>query len=449
MSKKKWALAILAVLMIFACVKLFYKTYSEKNVPASADCIVAIDVKRIINTALWNFITTPSQWKIKNPFSGKGSDAVSLRDMFVLPDYIFVFHCKGQPAGNWYSLVSIKDKADFDKGMLQYKFEKINDHDYRSSDRAVRLHLQDGQVLLSSGSATDTEMAAVAKELFTEKKYIAASALSKTTDAASHVAMLIQANEFLEKDALIRASFNKKQIEVAGDIVMNRQYVFNEDRFNFSSASLCSSGFVQPSPAVWALLDSNSKQKISKALNMQVDSVFKPGNKSYSLDLAAIVQRADSAISYTYDDEFNKVEKVVVNNIQEPAFSFILNGDSVPAVYTHLLRDKKLEKTGNGFLFTPMPFVKSYCSLLNEKQLAVTAFNYTPQPKDRSINAVLFLELSLSKIPPGLKKYLPDAVISTISNLEALKVAATKHNEQIALSVVLQKMDNDLPVLKF
>lgn len=75
-----------------------------------------------------------------------------------------------------------------------------------------------------------------------------------------------------------------------------------------------------------------------------MDSVFKQSNKYYNLDLSAIVQRTDSAITYTYDDEFNKVEKVVVNNIQEPAFNFMITGDSVSTIYTHLQRNNKLEK---------------------------------------------------------------------------------------------------------
>ena len=85
MSKKKWALVLLAGLLVFGYIKLFYKTYSETSIAKSADCIVVVDVKRIINTVIWNYITTPSQWKIGKLFSKK-SDEISLKDMFVLPD---------------------------------------------------------------------------------------------------------------------------------------------------------------------------------------------------------------------------------------------------------------------------------------------------------------------------------------------------------------------------
>lgn len=449
MSKKKWALLILAGLLVFGYIKLFYKTYNEKGVAKSADCIVVVDVKRITSTVIWNYITTPSQWKIGKLFSKK-ADEVSLKDMFVLPDYVFAFHANNQPANIWYTLLTIKDKTDFEKGLRQFQFEKINEHEQLSRAYGIRFYIQGNQVLATTARDADAAyVAAVTKELFVEKSYTSKASILKAIEAKSHLAIYLAPNSFLQKEAVISANFDKKKIEISGSIITAKQYEFAENNFRYSSASLCASGFTQPSQAVFALLNKTSREKISTALNVNVDSVFKQSNKNYSLDLAAIVQRADSAITYTYDDEFNKVEKVVVNNIQEPAFNFIITGDSVSSIYTHLQRNNKLEKTVAGNLFTPMPLVKSYCSIKNEKQLVITASNYITPTEDKSVNAILFLNLALTKIPANLKKYLPDAVMQAISNLAAFKLSATKNNEQVGLSAVFEKMDNDLPVIKF
>ena len=449
MSKKKWALLILAGLLVFAYIKLFYKTYSEKGVAKSTDYIVVVDVKRIINTVIWNYISTPSQWRIGKLFSKK-SDEVSVGDMFVLPDYIMAFHANNQPANIWFSLLTIKDKKDFEKGLQQFQFEKINEQERWSKPYGVRFYIQGNQVLATTASEADAAyVAAVTKELFVQKSYTLKTSISKAIEAKSHLAVYLAPNSFLQTDAVITASFDKTKIKISASIVPHKQYDFSENIFRFSSASLCTAGFTQPSPAVFALLTEKSRQKISTALNVNVDSVFKPSNKNYSLDVAAIVQRADPAITYTYDDEFNKIEKVVVNNIQEPAFNFIITGNSVSAIYTHLLRNNKIEKTNAGELFTPMPLVKSYCNIINEKQLAITAFNYTTPTADKSVNSILFLNLALTKIPAQLHKYLPDALRQAISNLAAVKVSATKNNEQVKLSAVFEKLENDLPVIKF
>jgi hypothetical protein len=449
MGKKKWALLVLAGLLVFGYIKLFYKTYSEEAVAKSADCVVVVDVKKIINTVIWNYITTPSQWKIRKLFSKKSGE-VSLKDMFVLPDYVFAFHASNQPANVWYTLLTIKDKTHFEKGLLQFKFEKINEHEQLSLAYGIRLYIQGDKVLATTATDADAAyLATVAKELFVEKSYISKAILLKAINAKSHLAVYLAANSFLQKDAVISANFDKTKIKISGSIVPDKQYDFAENSFRYSSASLCTSGFTQPSPAVFGLLHKNNREKISTVLNVNVDSVFKQSNKNYSFDLAAIIQRADSAITYSYDDEFNKVEKVVVNNIQEPAFNFMITGDSISAIYAHLQQNNKLEKTAAGSLFTPMPLVKAYCSIKNKNQLAITASNYSTPTQDKSVTAILFLNLALTKIPANLQKYLPDAVIQAISNVTAVKILATKNNEQVQLSAVFEKMNIDLPVIKF
>lgn len=196
MSKKKWALLILAGLLVFAYIKLFYKTYSEKGVAKSADYIVVVDVKRIINTVIWNYISTPSQWRIGKLFSKK-SDEVSVGDMFVLPDYIMAFHANNQPANIWFSLLTIKDKKDFEKGLQQFQFEKINEQERWSKPYGVRFYIQGNQVLATTASEADAAyVAAVTKELFVQKSYTLKTSISKAIEAKSHLAVYLAPNSF-------------------------------------------------------------------------------------------------------------------------------------------------------------------------------------------------------------------------------------------------------------
>ncbi len=449
MNKKKWALLILAALLVFGYIKLFYKTYSEKAVPKSADCIIALDVKRITNTLIWNYITTPGQWKTGRLFSKK-TDKVGWNDMIELPDYVLAFHTVNQPANAWYLLLTIKDKTDFYKGLLQFQFEKLSDHEYLNKVYGIYLLVNDKKVLVANAAVENKNYtAAVADELFYKKSYIPGATLSKAIKVKSHMAVYLASNIFLQKEAIISGNFNKEKIEISGSLTPDQQYNFTENNFLYSSGSICTSGFTQPSATFFALLNKPNKEKISKALNIDVDSVMIQTNSSYSLNLAVINLRADSAITYTYDEEFNKVEKMVVHNIQEPSFNFMITGDSVAVIYTYLQRKNKLEKTAAGDLFTPMPLVKSYCSKKNENQLAITAANYDPTVEDKSVNAIFFFNLALTKIPKNLQKLLPDGIIQGLSNIAAVKLSATKNNNQVLLSAVFEKMKNDLPIIKF
>jgi hypothetical protein len=448
MNKKKWALVILLSISIFGYIKLFYKTYAQSCVAKSADCIVVVDVKRVINTLIWNYITTPSEWKAGKLFSKK-SDEISLKDMFILPDYGFAFHTKNQPAQAWYILLTIKDKIDFEKGLLQYKFNRVNNHEYASKVYNTRFYVSGDKVLAANAVLDTMYFAAVVNELFIQKKYVAKDILTKAIKQKCHLAMYIAANNFLKTDAVIAANFDKEKIEIKTSISPFAQYNFTESNFAYNSTSLCTAGFTQPAPTVFNLLSKGTKEKLSAVLNVNVDSVFKTSNKSYSLDVKAIIQRADSAITYTYDEEFNKVEKVVVNNVQEPTFNFTINGNNIPAIYNYLQSSNKLEKTAAGFLFTPMLLAKSYCSIQSQTQLAIVTSGCGTVVTNKYVNAVLFLNLALTKIPPNLQRYLPNNIIKAMSNIATTKLLVTKKNEQLLLWAVFEKKKNDLPLVKF
>ncbi len=449
MRKRKWALLVLVILLVVGYIKLFYKTWSEKAVPASADCVVALDVKRITNTLLWNLVTTPKEWKISKLFSKKSADT-SWRDMFSIPDYILAFHSKGQPASNWYVSLGKKSKQGFEAGLKKFEFEKISDHEFASRPAGLYLFIQDEKVLAAKASAGDSSLVRqVASELFADKKFIARTKLEKAVDARSHLAVYIPANTFLKEPAVVTANFDKEKIRVDGGILPAGEYVFREELFLYPSGSLSSLGFTQPSPALYSLLDKAAKEKISTAINLNMDSVFTQSNTSYSLNLQEIKERADSAITYTYDDEFNKVERLAVNTIQEPSFSFFINGRDISAVLHYLQRNNKLEPTAAGEVFLPMPLVRSYCRKRTKSTLSITAFNYNDPKVDTGINAVLFFRLAITKIPKNLLRYLPDAFAKNMENLDELNFAVTRKNERLHITGMLTKRKNSLSLFKF
>jgi hypothetical protein len=446
MTKKKWALLLLCILLLAGYYKLFYKTYSESVVAKNADCIIALDVKRIINTIVWNVITTPSQWNQPSIFSSE-KDKISWDDMVKVPDYIFIFHSANHPANAWYTVLEIKDKDDFNKGLQQYHFEKEGDL-YFSKQLGVVL-LQNGNSLLAGNLAVKDikYIRETANELFVKKQYSTKAFLEKNVDATSHLTVQVLKNDFLKKEALIRVNFDKTSITINALFYPSSQFSIIENNFSYSTNSLFAMGFTQPSATVYGLLTDSNRTTISRALNFNIDSLLLQNNHHYSLDIAAIQPRVDSAISYTYDDNFNPVKKVVVNNVLEPLFNFTVNGNGSASVYDYWENNGKLERTGNGDLFIPMPFVKSYCSKASKQQLNIISTNYIPAPADKNINCVFFLNVLITKIPAPLMKYLPDDLVKAISNIETIQVTAQKNQQQIDVHCSLNKKKNDLPLI--
>lgn len=450
MNKKKWLLLILCVILIFGYIKLFYKTYNENVIPQSADYIIAIDVKRITNTILWNIITTPSQWKLGGIFlGGGGKHEVSWRDMVKIPDYIFIFHCKNQPMNAWYTVLEIKNEKDFTEGLQHYHFEALHNNEYISEESGLHIFRNADRVLVANAMVEDKKYPAqVANELFEQRAYVDKQTLAKTIDAQSHIATYIASNGFLNQEAIMTANFDKQKIEINSTLIPNKQYVFTENNFSYIDNALCSIGFTQPSPAVYNMLDTNSKSSISKGLSMNIDSLLLPNNQWYSIDIAGMKSRNDSAITYTYDSNFNKTEKVVVNNVQEPAFHFTIAGDSITNIYNYWQHSNKLEQTNAGQLFVPMPFTKSYCSY-KQNELNITSANYSSVTTDKNIKCIFFIHISFSAIPKLLLNYFPDDITKAISNIESLQVVAKKNQGQIDLNIDINKKKNDLPILAF
>lgn len=447
MNKKRWALVILLVGLLLGYFKLFYKTWSNDTVAKNADCIVAVDVKRITNTLIWNFISTPSQWKTGSIFPSSGNK-LNWDDMVKLPDYVFIFHAANQPLNAWYTVLQIKDIDDFNKGLEQFHFQKQGNNEYISRLLGLVIILGGDQLLMGSAAVQDKQFIhQVANELFTKNQYAARERIQKNIDAASHLAVQVEPDLFLQETAIIKGNFDKSAINIETLLSPKTSYGFTESNFSFNDSSLCTILLTQPPPALYNLMPDSARAGISKAIGFNIDSLLLPGNSTYQLDIEGVYERMDSAISYRYDDNFNPVENTIVNNVQEPAFDFTVKGNGIPEIYTYWNNNGKLERTDGGELFTAMPLVKSYCYKKNSRELSVTSNNYKTLRPNNTGNYIFLVNLLLTKIPASLINFLPANFSKTISNLESVQVTAKKEQGQVLIRTTINKKKNDLPFI--
>lgn len=448
MKKRKWLLLVLLVLAIWGYIALFYKTYSREMVPKSADGILMLDVKRITNTIIWNAITTPGQWKVGSIFSKKKKE-VRLKDMIDIPDYVMAFHIKGQPAGAWFLALDIDDEEDFQNGLQQYHFVKTGSNEYVSGKLRV---LKNGKRILLGNSSEKyrTGFRQAAGELFVTKEFAPDEMIRKAINAKSHLALQINAGTLFESDGIVTANFDKNKIVVGGKFTPRAEYVPEEMNLPCQQRSFYSIGFVQPTPAAYSLLVSDStKQKIKRVANIDMDSVFLAGKRFYNFDLKGIISRTDSAITYEMDEDFNRVEKKVVNKVSEPAFDFSISGDSVKNIYRYFQQNDLLEETDKGALFRPMPLVSSYLRQLSDTQLSIRAINYQPASDAKEISCLFFQQLVLDDITPDMWKSAPDGLNKLFSNISRMTIQINKKGKDVIVSGTIQKKKNDLPIFKF
>ena len=449
MKKKYWFLIILLGLIIFGYIKLFNSTINKKAVPSNADMVSTVDVKKLIRTVLWDVITHPSKWK----FSSSGTDTaalIDLKDVFEIPDYVQVFHLTGEQVKNWYCLLQIKKERLFDKALIQRGFTKINSNEYTSATMNMGITKNENNIIVSSYALdSSVNLKNVSNLLFTKKEFLPVEKFSKIASANSHLTLFIAANEFLQNDALLKLNISNSSINIDGELTPQAAYTFVENNFTFNSDALLSLGFTQPSASVYNAICKTDKENISKAIGVNMDTLFIPSNKHYSLSIAGIKPRVDSAITYTYDDDFNKVEKVVVNNVEEPDYSFTIEGDSVQNIYKNWIANKTITTSDAGALFRPMPFVKSFCSVKDSKQLIIAPTNFSSLGNKEQKKAVFYCNILVEKLGEKYLKYFSDDIKNAIIKVGKVNIVCNQNNNKLELKVQINKAEKDGGFLNF
>jgi hypothetical protein len=440
MRKKTWLLLILVAAFLLGYYKLFYSSMPTNVVPNNTDIIFSIDVKKNIRTAIWHYLKNPSKWSISS--SKDTTDKVSIKDMFTLPDFALAFHVKNEPLKNWYSILSINEEEVFYKGLKQFGFEKFKQNVYINTNLHIALQINQDKVLVGTNiDDSCTALNNVAQNLFTEKSFLNTTTLNKIKQANNHATLFMAANNFLQEEAIIKLNYTETNLNITGDLLPNKVFKFYENNFKFNNKSLLSMGFTQPCDTLLNMISVTDKEKFIQKVGINVDSLFTKSNKYYQLDFQNIVARKDSAISYTFDDDFNKVEQVVVNNVEEPSFRFMVNGDSVNNIFSHWAKSKLVTISDTGNLFTAMPFVKSYCTLPKANELYITSKNFSNTNTSKSIDAVFFWEIFFNAIPESTKKYFPNQLLDVANRLESMELSVKKNNDKLSFVLLVQKND--------
>lgn len=451
MRKWKWLLITTGVLLLAGWYFLFYKTFSKKNIPSNADMVLAIDVKKNARTLLYYYIANPSQWSLNAIFHRRKDSLSQWKDAVNIPDYIFIFHVQEQPLSTWYCKLTLKNVEAFKKLATVFNFiETIKENGqtaYYSNQLQIAIIKKDDQLLLGSVVAKDTLLIdAVAHGLFDKNDFIADSLLANMLAPANHFTVWVNKNNFLKDAFILNGNFTNGQLNVDGLMQPLKQLVLNQASFNMPDSSLVSIGFTQPLPEVYHLLPATLTTNISTAVNFNIDSLFIPQNKKYLLDVTGIISKKDSAVSYSYDDDFNKIEKVVVNKVKEPVFACTVFGEAPGQVFNYWVKNKNIEPVIAGYLFTPIPFAKTYATVLKDT-LVVSTADYNKANHHHSVTCIAAINICPGKLPLNAGNYLPDIYLPFIKNISLLNLTASKEKESVKINMVVTAEDKTKPLL--
>lgn len=322
MKKKLFAF----VLLLFAGM-MYFVFYHKQNTkifsPQEADAIILIDTKKLTREYVYSLAGHPSLW-----FESKGKNKISFRKSGVkIPDFLQVFHLKSSKVSNWYSVFELEDRKTFLLFLKQQKFTDLGNQVFRKDVVFIKIL---GENLIIGSSSDDFER--INNQLFHSSQANLFDADSLVTNGLGSIILNTK-----------KGSHNLS-VELRHDEIEIRNQSDSYD----------------PSPVISKLLETDSflETKLDaeniKNFSSIFDKTFADSSSVNEIKASVHLEEVnDTMITYSYDDNFNEVEKKTFQKIIQP--NYIIDFQSLNPEKTELyFENKKWINAQNQF--TAIPF---------------------------------------------------------------------------------------------
>ncbi len=418
---KTWIFLIIAVAALWGGYVLFYKSTPKNMATTTADAIVMVDVKKAMQTGVWEYLCHPSKWKIDWSSDENKDTTLNWKDAVKLPDYITLFHEKNEDWGIWHTQLLVKDQGDFLRFMQQNKFETVGTNIFKSDSLKITV-TKDGERVFVSSSNDLNAVNVIHKRLTIGKEDIKPEILDQLKMLGKHVSAFFAKGNTLAADAFASLQYSNNNIELTSSFSLLAPYLFNSIELPQAKDQMISAAFAQPQFDLAAALDSNAQVKFKNLLNVTAQSTLLRSNNYMALSLQKFAEKTDTAVTYTYDDDFNAIEKKEITKNNEPVFGIVINGPGADSILTNWELQKVIESNTKGKLFTSIPFAKSYCTV-SPKQLQIATPDYISNNIAKE-PCIFVCSIDVKKLYPNIEKYLPPDAQNILQKIIAIDVKA-------------------------
>lgn len=318
----KRILLFTAFIFLLAIVSYFFWSLKDKDlksVPVNADVVVLIDVKNLSEQYILTLIKNPSKWfeTSKSSFKNNGVE---------VPDYIQIFHLKDTGFSEWYSVFEISDKEKFLKFLNEKDFTLIKNNVYKKDQFSIKIEVSKCVVGFSNSNFERTT-----REIFNSKfkKLYADNLINNSVASVSYLA-----KSKIHKFAVY---LNDDNIEIKTKSL--------DDHFSSIISDLD-----KQTSFLKLELDSANIKIASELFNKKLSDSIKINSLSAVAELEMV---NDKIISYSYDDNFNEVEKVSYQKILQPNYSINLQSWESENVWLYFQKKNWINAQNQ---FTPIPF---------------------------------------------------------------------------------------------
>ena len=397
--KKKLVFIFLGILTLL-CV-LYFLRYKralvfEDKVPKPATEVIHVNLRQIEHHILVDAIKNPLKF-IDFKLPTKKKDSLLLKKIISIPRNLFFYTNDAQFNGIWISsFIKIKKQEKLSAYLIRDGFVKSNDEDDVTlfNKKNVALAIKDKQLIVAFKENKEATISAVAIEVFNENMF-----LSETSDVLKSIVNSKSDISYAAvKDNFVEANFKNGLFEVLGTLHSDVFLTLKDSDFSKNSLGYISTKINKEHKLFKALIIEENRRKFNNFTKLSIDSIISKWSGNFALNLKVINSKKDTIVTYDYDDDFNKIEKIAVQELTVPEFDFSFDADS--NLFGYLSNKNAIQVIESDTVFTSMPLYKLYAST------TATALNIATQ-KDFSgfsmkenkikLNAYLNIEKYMQK----------------------------------------------------
>ena len=375
----------------------FKKHFDENTIHQNADQVVMVDVKNIRNYFAFSYLKNPSEWQW-GAANNKPNELFDLSDFGIkVPDYFAFFHIENQPQNLFYCVTEIQTVTNFEKAITKAHFIKNSLKNgmvcYYSKALKLFIAKHSSQILCATIPENEKEIVLkIADDLFSKKLFLDTKKIQKTIGTSNAINVWIKKNSILEQDGIVNIQLHDNEVVAEAQLQLNPKYG-SETQFSENPEGLLSLGFDFKMFRNHKIISQNSA-KINKIIGFDLDSILAHNPTKTELVLNGIIEKKDSAISYSYDDDFNAVEKKIIHITREPSFYFSMQSGNSKNVFNYLKSQKVIN---NEQVFVNFPLAKTTASVLGNA--FVLKANLTDGFKQNaSAKKIAYLQVNFNKL---------------------------------------------------
>ncbi len=387
--KKKLVYIFIGIGILMTLLYLFrYKqdlTFTDR-IPASATAIININTRQLEHHILTDFLEHPIVY-LKSGSSQKDSvekSKFSLTKGVKIPKNILFFTNEATLKDTWYScILEVTNPDELSRYLRAEKFKK-NNNLFRKGNFVFAF--KDKQLIIGLTYHKESNNTEAIQSIFNETDFLhdESPLLKQLIDSGSDICLTTTNHNFFE------ANFKDGVFEIHGKANPNFDLFIASLQPQYNQNTIASfTGKVNKEHALFKTISQKiNASKFNATTHLAIDSIFKAWNGKLSFNLKSIEGKTDTIITYEYDDDFNKIEKIATQKIAVPMLTIRLENKRKRSLLDYFITKNAIQIIEKDTLFTAIPLYKFYVAS-REDNFKIYTDNNTEKEKEKKSTSKL------------------------------------------------------------